>query len=202
MSKKQVFFIVFFSVLVVGFFIAITFLIPEFGKPKIAPIGQVKPFAFTTQDGDLFTEKDMEGKVTAVNFFFTTCKGICPKMSNNLKPVYDRFKSETDFLLISHTCDPQTDSAPVLKNYADSLNVDTKKWVFLTGRKDSLYVAARHSYQLDDPANFVQKIEDDFLHTQFVALVNKKGDVVKIFDGIKPSEMKEMEADIEKLLKQ
>jgi protein SCO1/2 len=80
--------------------------------------------------------------------------------------------------------------------------VDTNKWIFLTGRKDSLYNMARHSYKIDDPANFVQNISDDFLHTQFIALVNKKGDVVKIYDGIKPSEMKEMEKDISRLLKE
>ncbi len=202
MSKKQIFYTIFFSVLVVGFFLTLTYAVPGYVNPKMPPISEVQPFAFTTQDGKHFTEKDMEGKVAAVNFFFTTCKGICPKMSNNLKPVYEKFKDTEDFILISHTCDPGTDSAAVLKHYADSLKVNTDKWVFLTGRKDSLYIAARHSYKVDDPANFVQDINDDFLHTQYIALVNKKGKVVKIYDGIKPSEMKEMEGDIVNLLKQ
>jgi protein SCO1/2 len=82
------------------------------------------------------------------------------------------------------------------------MKVDTRKWMFLTGRKDSLYAAARHSYKIDDPKNFVSNPQDDFLHTQFIALVNKKGEVVKIFDGIKPSEMKEMEGAITELLKE
>ena len=202
MSRKQVFYIVFFSVLVLGFFFALAAVIPGFTSEKFPPIGTVQPFAFTSQDGKHFTEKDITGKVLAVNYFFTTCNSICPKMSNNLKPVYDKFRSDEDFMIISHTSDPEIDSAPVLKRYADSLGVDTRKWVFLTGRKDSLYNTARHSYKLDDPGNFVQNIEDDFLHTQFVALVNKKGEVIKIFDGIKPSEMKEMEAEIQKLLNQ
>lgn len=202
MSKKQVFYIIFFSVLVVGFFFTLTVVIPGFTSQKIPPIGTVQPFSFTTQDGNHFTEKDVKGKVLAVNYFFTTCNSICPKMSNNLKPIYDKFRSAEDFVIISHTSDPGTDSPSVLKRYADSLGVDTRKWVFLTGRKDSLYSTARHSYKLDDPANFVQNIDDDFLHTQFIALVNKNGEVVKIFDGIKPSEMKEMEGDIQKLLNQ
>ena len=202
MSKKQVFYIIFFSVLVLGFFFALSSVIPGFTSQTIPPIGTVQPFAFTTQDGKHFTEKDVEGKVVAVNYFFTTCTSICPKMSNNLKPVYEKFKTNDDFVIISHTSDPGTDSPAVLKRYADSLGVDTNKWVFLTGRKDSIYNTAPHSYKLDDPANFVKNIDDDFLHTQFIALVNRKGEVVKIFDGIKPSEMKEMEGEIEKLLKQ
>ena len=200
MSKKYILYIGFFVVLVIGFFVFLSFKLPGFIKPKIPPMGNVQPFAFINQDGKNITEKDIAGKVVAVNFFFTTCKSVCPKMNNNLMDVYEKFKNEPDFLILSHTSDPERDSASVLKHYADSLKVDTNKWIFLTGRKDSLYSAARHSYKIDDPANFVQNIDDDFLHTQFIALVNKRGEVVKIYDGIKPSEMKQMEADIPKFL--
>lgn len=165
------------------------------------PISVVQPYSFINQDGQVFTDKETAGKVTAVNFFFTTCTSICPEMNNNLKPVYDRFKNEPGFMLLSFTSDPYRDSASRLKRYADSLRVDTKKWVFLTGRKDSLYSTARHSYKLDNPKNFVENIEDDFIHTQFVALVNKKGEVTKIYDGLKPSELKTIDEDIIKLLK-
>lgn len=177
-------------------------LIPGFNKVTIPPIGEVQSFAFTNQDGETITKENMAGKVVAVEYFFTTCKGICPKLNNNLRSVHEEFKNEPDFLIFSHTCDPDTDSASRLKQYADSMGVDTKKWVFLTGRKDSLYNMARHSYKIDDPANNVTRIEDDFLHTQFIALVNREGNVVKIYDGLKASEMKELSKEIRKLLKQ
>lgn len=202
MSRKRLFYIIFFSVLVVGFFLFLSFVIPEFVHPKTRPISEVQPFSFTNQDGQTITDKDVKGKVTAVNFFFTTCKTVCPRMNNNLLPVYEAFKSEKDFLLLSFTSDPQRDSASVLKKYADSLKVDTRKWVFITGRKDSLYSAARHSYAIDDPKNFVTNIDDDFLHTQFVALVNKKGEVVQVYDGIKSSEISQMQERIKTLLKE
>ena len=202
MSRKRLFYIIFFSVLVVGFFLFLSFVIPEFVHPKTRPISEVQPFSFTNQDGQTITDKDVKGKVTAVNFFFTTCKTVCPRMNNNLLPVYEAFKNEKDFLLLSFTSDPQRDSASVLKKYADSLKVDTRKWVFITGRKDSLYSAARHSYAIDDPKNFVTNIDDDFLHTQFVALVNKKGEVVQVYDGIKSSEISQMQERIKTLLKE
>ena len=75
-------------------------------------------------------------------------------------------------------------------------------WIFLTGRKDSLYTQARLSYKIDDPANNLKNINDDFLHTQFFALVNKKGEVVKIYDGLKQSEVDKLIKDTEKLLKE
>jgi protein SCO1/2 len=202
MSKRALLLVLFFVVLVIGFLAALTAFIPDFAKPRIPPISTVQPFAFIDQDGKTFTEKDIQGKVVAVNFFFTSCKSVCPRMNRNLLPVYEKFRDNPDFLILSHTSDPETDSAARLKRYADSMHLDTHKWVFLTGRKDSLYAAARHSYKIDDPKNYVVNAQSDFLHTQFIALVNKKGEVVKIFDGIKPSEMKEMEGAISELLKQ
>jgi protein SCO1/2 len=82
------------------------------------------------------------------------------------------------------------------------MGVATKNWIFLTGRKDSLYRQARLSYKIDDPNNNVQSIDEDFLHTQFLALVNKKGEVVKIYDGLKEAEVNELIMDAEKLLKE
>lgn len=202
MSKKTIFYILFFSVLTLGFYFTLASVIPGYTQKKFPPISKVQPFSFINQDGKLVTEKDIKGKVVAVNYFFTTCNSICPRMNNNLKPVYEAFKNEPDFLLLSHTSDPKRDSVSQLKRYADSMQVDETKWIFLTGRKDSLYAAARHSYKIDNPDNFVENTETDFIHTQFVALVNKKGEVVKIYDGIKPSELKGMVADIKNLLKQ
>ncbi|HET7898031.1 MAG TPA: SCO family protein, partial [Flavisolibacter sp.] len=127
---------------------------------------------------------------------------VCPRMNNNLKPIYQELKDNPNVQFLSFTSDPQRDSAARLKRYADSMGVNTAKWMFLTGRKDSLYQAARYSFKIDDPSNFVGNEGVDFLHTQFVALVNRKGEVVKIYDGIKPSELKTMSEDIKNLLKE
>ena len=162
----------------------------------------VKPVHFTNQDGQPVTEADVLDKITVVEYFFTTCKGICPKLNTNMKEVYLQFKDEPDFQILSHTCNPEIDSVPVLKHYADSLKVDTKKWIFVTGRKDSLYQMARGSYLLDDPKNNLEKIEDQFIHTQFFALVDRKGKIRgKIYDGLKTIEVQQLKRDISRLLK-
>ena len=119
-----------------------------------------------------------------------------------MRSVYEKFKNEKDFVILSHTCDPERDSVQQLKKYADSMNVDTHRWIFLTGRKDSLYAMARVSYTIDDPADNLLDIKNDFLHTQFWALVNKKGQVKSIYDGLKQSEVDAMTHKIEKLLKE
>lgn len=202
MSKKFIGYAVFFIVLAIVYLVVV-FAGTDNWKSKAPVIGYVKPFVFTTQDKKPFTEKDMMGKVCAVNFFFTSCKGVCPIMNHNMDKIYNEFKNDKDFMIVSHTCDPETDSAARLKHYADSMKVDTQKWVFLTGRKDSLYLAARNSYMIDDPNNNVGNINDQFLHSQFVALIDKFGNVRgQVYDALKPDELKLMESDIKKLLKE
>ena len=202
MSRKTVFYIIFFLFLVLAFYTVLINVIPGFTKSKLPPISYVQPFSFTNQDGKRVTQSDVEGKVYLANYFFTTCKSICPRMNNEVKKVYEHFRKENGFLILSHTSDPETDSSSRLKWYADSMGVTTKNWIFLTGRKDSLYRQARLSYKIDDPNNNVQSIDEDFLHTQFLALVNKKGEVVKIYDGLKEGEVNELIKDAEKLLKE
>jgi protein SCO1/2 len=200
MSKKLLGYLGFFLVLVLAFYYFL-FRDNDMWKKKLSVISYVKPFQFTNQNGIPFTDRDLLGKVTVVEYFFTSCKGICPKMNTNMKAIYETFKAEPNFLILSHTCNPETDSVPVLKRYADSLKVDSHKWVFVTGRKDSLYRMARTAYLLDDPKNSFEKIEDQFIHTQFFALVDKDGRVrSQIYDGLKKDELEKLKKDIQVLL--
>ena len=202
MSKKTIFYLLFFTVLLLGFYYFL-FKGTDNWKVKMPILSYVQPFSFTNQDGGAVTDKDLLNKITVVEYFFTTCKGICPKLNTNMKQVYEIYKKEPDFQILSHTCNPDTDSVSVLKHYADSLQVDTKKWIFLTGRKDSLYQMARGSYLLDDPKNNVEKIEDQFIHTQFFALVDRNGKVRgKIYDGLKTLEVEQLKVDIARLMKE
>lgn len=202
MSKKKLFYIGFFVALALIFYFVLTLIIPGFGKKKSPPISFIRPFSFTNQDGKRVTEKEVIGKVYVAEYFFTNCPGICPTMNNNMRIVYDQFKKDTNFLILSHTSDPDRDSVGQMKHYADSMGVNTKQWIFLTGRKDSLYNAARVSYTIDDPANNLKSMEDQFIHSQFWALVDKHGDVRKVYDGLKESEIKGLIKDAKRLLKE
>jgi Uncharacterized protein SCO1/SenC/PrrC, involved in biogenesis of respiratory and photosynthetic systems len=202
MNRKLIFYIVFFAVLVTGFYFGLTRAIPGFGDVKLPVLSNVQPFAFTNQDGKRVTERDLEGKVFVTEYFFTTCPSICPMLNTNMMKIYEAYKEEPGFLIVSHTSDPDNDSATRLKQYADSLQVNTERWWFLTGRKDSLYQAARNSYLLDDPQNNLQSINDQFLHTQYFALVDRSGRVRKIYDGLKKDEIEELKKDIGGLLKE
>jgi len=202
MPTKTKFYLLFFTILLLAFYYFV-FRGTDNWKVKMPVLSYVQPFSFTNQDGEVVTDKNLLNKITVVEYFFTTCKGICPKLNTNMKQVYEIYKNEPDFQILSHTCNPDTDSVSVLKHYSDSLQVNTKKWIFLTGRKDSLYQMARGSYLLDDPKNNVENIEDQFIHTQFFALVDRQGKVRgKIYDGLKVLEVEQLKQDISKLLKE
>ena len=202
MSKKTWFYILFFACLIVGFYFMLTKIIPGYGKSDLSIINKVQTFSFLDQDSVRISNAEVNGKVYLAEFFFTTCPGICPKLNTNLKPIYEKYKSHPDFLILSHTVNPGTDNVARLKHYADSLGVDSKHWIFLTGPKDSLYLAARLSYLLDDPRNNISPIDEQFIHTQFFALVDKRGQVRSIVDGLKKEELAEMDLKIEELLKE
>ena len=202
MSKKIWFYCLFFLTLIIVFYFLLTRIIPGYGKVGLPKLSRVQPFSFLDQKGDRITNNDVQGKVYIAEFFFTTCPGICPKMNTNLRPVYEKYKNAPDFLILSHTVNPSTDSVPRLKHYADSLGVDAGHWIFLTGPKDSLYLAARLSYLLDDPKNNLSPLDEQFIHTQFFALVDKNGYVRSIIDGLKKDELAEMQKEIDELLKE
>jgi protein SCO1/2 len=203
MNKKKIGLLAgFFIVLFIAFYFALTHFVPGFGTPVLPVLSYVPPFSFDNQLGRRVTDKDVAGKVYVAEYFFTTCKGICPKMNVNMKRLSGDLAGETDFRILSYTVDPETDSVARMKHYADSLGADPGRWWFLTGRKDSLYHLARNGYLLDDPKNNALNINEQFLHTQFVALVDRGGRVRKIYDGLKQDELDELEKDISALLKE
>lgn len=198
--KRKIWLYLIFFVLLFGGFYAFLYATIDSSKSRLPVLNIVKPFSFERQDGRHITGEDVAGKVYAAEFFFTTCEGICPKMNRNMKKVFDQFKNEKDFLILSHTVDPETDSVARLKVYADSLGADIKTWWFLTGTKDSLYKAARESYILDDPKNNATNIDEQFIHTQFFALVDRIGQVRGIYDGLKKDEIEKLITDTRDLL--
>jgi protein SCO1/2 len=201
MKKKLLWIGGFFIVLMAAFYFFL-FAGTDYYKAKLPVLNYVQNFSFTDQNGKQLTQKNVEGKVYVAEYFFTTCKGICPKMNANMKTVYDKFKNESDFAIMSHTCMPETDSVPLMKAYSQKMGADSSNWHFVTGSKDSLYKMARESYLLDNEKNNSLNIKDQFIHTQFFALVDKEGRLRGVYDGLKNDELEKLSKDIKDLLKE
>lgn len=198
MRKKVIIYLGFFGLLLAGFY-GILMYTTDFTKVKLPILNTVQNFSFLKQDSTRVSLNEVKGRIYVAEYFFTTCKGICPKMNKNMKAIYGQYKSDPNFLIISHTVNPETDSLPVLNHYADSLGASANNWWFVTGSKADLYKAARESYLLDDPKNSSKNIDEQFLHTQFFTLVDRQGRVRGVYDGIKKEEVAQLILDIKEL---
>lgn len=175
--------------------------LPYYGPAELPDKSKhtIASFTFTNQYGETITNKDVQGKIYVTDYFFVTCKSICPIMAKQMKRVYDEFKNDNDVLILSHTVNPEEDSVPVLKKYAEQHGVLDRKWLFLTGDKKQLYEMARKSYLLN--AEEGDGGPDDFIHTQNFALIDKHGHIRGYYDGTDSLEVSRLITDI-KVLKQ
>lgn len=179
--------------------------LPYFGKKQTMQQGDtsyhtVKPFAFVDQYNEKVTEETVQGKIYVTDFFFTTCQSICPIMSTELERVYKTFEKKPEVMILSHTVDPEEDSVNVMLNYAKLHGVTDKRWLFLTGDKKHLYDLARQGYLLN--AEEGNGGEEDFIHTQNFALVDKERHLRGFYDGTDSAEVSRLIIDIKLLLEE
>ena len=149
-------------------------------------------FRFVDQDSSIITNETVMNKIYVADFFFTSCRTICPVMKTQMLRVYESVKNDPNVLLISHTIDPEYDTVGLLHDYANRLGVETDKWHFLTGNKDSIYYIAQTGY-------FATAMEDEdepggFIHSGAFLLIDKQGRIRGKYDGTS-------EEDVNKLLK-
>ncbi len=177
---------------------------PKITRPSASGIGfdtvykKIADFSFIDQEGNKVTQNTFKDKIYVADYFFCTCKTICPVMSKQMERVADVFKKEDDIKFISHTVNPEYDSVPVLADYARVHHARYGQWFLVTGNKKELYNLARNSYMLD--ASEGDGGEDDFIHTQDFALVDKERLIRGYYDGTNSKEVDKLINDI-KLLK-
>jgi protein SCO1/2 len=146
---------------------ALSYLIIN-GEPK-----KVMDFKFSNQDGVMISNADFEGKVYLVEFFFSTCPTICPKMNRNLVDIQNTFPDRPDFGIASFTINPEYDTQEVLKTYAENYGVTNPNWHFMTGNKDAIYYLANTGFNLY--AAEVEGADGGFEHSGNFALIDKQG---------------------------
>jgi protein SCO1/2 len=134
---------------------------------------KVPTFSFVNQDGKTITNKDYDGKVFLVEFFFTTCPTICPRMNRNLVEIQNAFPDNKDFGVASFTINPDFDTVQVLKDYSKSYGVTNPNWHLMTGDKDEIYKLANIGFNIYAGEN--AEVEGGFEHSGNFALIDKNG---------------------------
>ena len=198
-----------FIILIFGVY-AIPKIVNRFKTPKFVTIGQVPEFEFTNQRGTLISNSFYENKVYVVEFFFTTCPTICPKMNENMVKIQNKYFGNKDFGIVSFSINPKHDTPQVLSDYAKSYGVTSKTWNFLTGDQDKIYKLANTGFTLFAGEN--SNAEGGFEHSGMFALVDKQGMIrsrldefgnpIAFYDGLDPKGVQMIIEDIAILLKE
>lgn len=162
---------------------------------------RISPFSLTNQEGDLVTEKSFRDKIYVVDFFFTICPGICPKMTTNMMLLQDKFINDDEILLLSHSVNPEQDSVPVLKRYAEENGILSHKWHLVTGTQQEIYTLGRQDYFVEEDLGLTKE-NDDFLHTENFVLIDKNRHIRGIYNGLNKAAINQLIADIGTLKKE
>ena len=181
--------------------------LPFFNQPDWTPewinetdsgyqhIHTIPSFSFLDQNGIVVDENLVNGKIYVANFFFTKCRNICPKMTNNMHLLQEAFKNDTSILLLSHSVTPETDDVKVLNKYALDNKVDAAKWHLLTGDKKAIYGLAKQQYFAGDTVGYYQS-GNEFLHTENFILVDQHRRIRGVYNGTLPVEINRIVEDI------
>lgn len=178
--------------------------LPILGNPTIAGEDTIYPtiknFSLINQEGQVVSNASFKDKIYVADFIFLSCPTICPKMTKEMRDAYIAFATDNRVVFISHTIDPENDSIPRLKAYANNLEVSAPKWQFVTGNQDSIMDLATNSY-------FSTAYPDStspggFTHSGGLLLVDKNKHIRGVYNGTKPQETVRLIGDIKKLLKE
>jgi protein SCO1/2 len=175
---------------------------------KSGKTATVPAFSFTDQNGKTITNKDYEGKVYVVEFFFTTCPSICPIMTESMKKVQDEFLGNPKVGIASFSIDPAHDTPQVLKEYAQNKGITKLQWHLLTGEKEEIFKLANEGFNLY--VGDASEVEGGFEHSGFFALIDQNGKIrsridengnpIIYYDGLDDKGVQMLKEDIKKLL--
>lgn len=177
-------------------------------ETSLVTIGPAPVFELTNQHGKKISNEDYRGKVYIVEFFFSTCPTICPKMNHNMVEIQNLFFGNPNFGIASITINPDFDTPKVLKDHAEVLGAKMSNWHFLTGKQEYIYTLANKGFNLYAGQN--KKIPGGFEHSGYFALVDKKGNIrcrkdeygnpIVYYDGIEKPGIEAITKDIKTLL--
>lgn len=158
----------------------------------------IAPFRFVNQDSTVITNETFQGKIYVADFFFTSCRTICPIMKTQMVRVYEQVQDDPDVLILSHTIDPEYDTVGLLHDFANRLGVTSSKWHFATGQPmEYVFNLAQKSYFATAMADKAEP--DGFIHSGAFLLIDRQGRIRGKYDGTKEDDVNRLIKDIKRL---
>jgi protein SCO1/2 len=175
--------------------------LPIFGEKSIVNgdtvYHTIAPFSFRDQDSVEVDIGTVKGKIYVADFFFTSCRTICPKMKAQMLRVYEATAQMDDVIILSHSIDPEYDNVTRLHEFAERLGVESKRWHFLTGKQDSIFKIAQTSYFATALADAAEP--DGYIHSGAFLLIDQERRIRGKYDGTEDADVNRLIADIKRL---
>ncbi|HLX12560.1 MAG TPA: SCO family protein [Bacteroidota bacterium] len=165
--------------------------------PPMPVYGNMPYFSLTSQENRPVSAHDFDGKVVIADFIFTSCAGPCPMMSSRMKEIQSDLADDPSIRLVSFSVDPETDTPPVLAEYAHQYGADNTRWTFLTGDKRTILGMTK--------TNFHLAVENDsgaIAHSTKFVLVDKHSNIRGYYDSDEIGSMNKLLADAKLLAKE
>ncbi|ADV51338.1 SCO family protein [Cellulophaga sp. E16_2] len=169
--------------------------------PEEKAFHKIPDFKLVNQLGDTLTQQNFDTKIYITDFFFTSCPGICPQMTNSMVGLQEKFKDDDSVLFLSHSVTPTIDTVKELKIYADRFGVIANKWHLVTGDKTEIYNLGRNEYYVENDLGIPKDI-NDFLHSENFLLIDKNKHIRGIYNGLNRASMAQLVVDIKSLEKE
>jgi len=160
-------------------------------------LGTVPAFSLTTESGAGADEGLFAGRVTVVDFIFTSCSGICPMMSGRMAWLQEQLADRAEVRFLSFSVDPETDSPDVLAAYGKRYGAISGRWTFLTGDRKQIYSVSREGFKLGLEAEG----DDAILHSPKFVLVDRQGTIRGYYDSDSTGAMETLLAHARRLAK-
>lgn len=159
---------------------------------------QTPEFLLKNQFNQEVTHLDFKNKIQVVDFFFTSCPTICPKMTKHLKLVEKAFEKVDEVAIVSYSIDYKNDSPEALKQYSENYKINNNKWTFLTGESDAVFELSKdYKVRAFDDGNADQR---NIIHDGTFVLVDGKRRIRGYYDGLSVRDTKRLIQDINTLI--
>jgi protein SCO1/2 len=147
------------------------------------PVGE---FSLTERSGKSVTDKDLRGHVWVASFIFTRCTGPCPAVTSTVAELQAEFKETPSVKFVTFTVDPTRDDLTALREYANSRNANPARWLFLTGDEATIHKLMREQFKQPVERKTGPDVQpgDEFGHSPRLVLVDKKGIIRAMCDGL------------------
>ena len=152
------------------------------------------------QDSVIITNDLTDGHIYVANFFFTSCPNICPSMMEHMKRLQEKTKDIDDFIILSHTIDPERDSIPKLRQYIKEREIDTRNWHLLYQEREYTHYMGNEGYMLT-VMDSDKKEDGGFLHSEYFVLVDRNRHIRGMYNGTITEDVDKLAEDIHELIK-